>query len=30
MPDGYVQPYTVELVRNDGITEPFAQHRQGG
>jgi len=30
MPDGYVQPYTVELVRTDGSTEPFAQHGQGG
>jgi hypothetical protein len=30
MPDGYVQPYTVELVRADGSTEPFAQHGQGG
>lgn len=29
MPDGYVQPYTVELVRNDGSIEPFAQHGQG-
>jgi hypothetical protein len=26
MPDGRVQPYTVELVRDDGTTEPFAQH----
>lgn len=25
-PDGRVQPYTVELVRNDGSTEPFAHH----
>ncbi|HHA2395816.1 TPA: DUF411 domain-containing protein, partial [Stenotrophomonas maltophilia] len=23
-------PYTVELVRTDGSTEPFAQHGQGG
>ncbi|MGV6482797.1 DUF411 domain-containing protein [Stenotrophomonas indicatrix] len=30
MPDGYVQPYTVELVLADGSTQPFAQHRQGG
>lgn len=30
MPDGYVQPYTVELVRADGSTEPFAQHGQEG
>ncbi|MNB63662.1 hypothetical protein D3C81_686000 [compost metagenome] len=30
MPDGYVQPYTVELVLADGGTEPFAQHGQGG
>lgn len=30
MPDGYVQPYTVELVRTDGSTEPFAQHGKGG
>ncbi len=30
MPDGYVQPYTVELERTDGSTEPFAQHGQGG
>ncbi|MCO7469777.1 DUF411 domain-containing protein [Stenotrophomonas maltophilia] len=30
MPDGYVQPYTVELVLADGSTEPFAQHGQGG
>lgn len=28
MPDGHVQPYTVELVRTDGSTEPFAQHGQ--
>jgi hypothetical protein len=26
MPDGRVQPYTVELVRNNGMTEPFVQH----
>lgn len=30
MPDGYVQPYTVELVLADGSTQPFAQHGQGG
>ncbi|WP_414491790.1 DUF411 domain-containing protein [Stenotrophomonas maltophilia] len=30
MPDGYVQPYTVELVRADGSTAPYAQHGQGG
>ncbi|HEL3749478.1 TPA: DUF411 domain-containing protein [Stenotrophomonas maltophilia] len=30
MPDGYVQPYTVELVRGDGSTEPFAHHGHGG
>ncbi|HIE5097898.1 TPA: DUF411 domain-containing protein, partial [Stenotrophomonas maltophilia] len=29
MPDGYVQPYTVELVRNDGSSAPFAEHGQG-
>lgn len=26
MPDGAVQPYTVELVTPEGTTEPFAQH----
>jgi hypothetical protein len=26
MPDGRVQPYVVELVREDGTTEPFAHH----
>ena len=26
MPDGTTQPYTVELVRNDGTTTGFAQH----
>ncbi|WP_370562790.1 DUF411 domain-containing protein [Luteimonas sp. C3_2_a3] len=26
MPDGQTQPYTVELVTSDGITEAFAQH----
>lgn len=26
MPDGRSQPYTVELVRRDGTTEPFAHH----
>ncbi|QII29242.1 DUF411 domain-containing protein [Stenotrophomonas maltophilia] len=30
MPDGYVQPYTVELVLADGSTQPFAQHGQDG
>lgn len=30
MPDGYVQPYTVELVRNDGSSAPFAEHGKGG
>jgi hypothetical protein len=25
MPDGRVQPYTVELVLNDGTTEPYAR-----
>ena len=30
MPDGYVQPYTVELVRTDGSIEAFAEHGQGG
>lgn len=30
MPDGHVQPYTVELVLADGSTQPFAQHGQGG
>lgn len=29
LPDGYVQPYTVELVLDDGSTRPFAQHGQG-
>lgn len=28
MPDGRVQPYVVELVREDGGTEPFAHHGQ--
>lgn len=26
MPDGRTQPYTVELVANDGSTGPYAQH----
>ena len=26
VPDGRQQPYTVELVRHDGTTEPFSQH----
>ena len=26
VPEGQQQPYTVELVRRDGTTEPFAQH----
>lgn len=26
MPDGRTEPYTVELVRRDGATEPFAAH----
>lgn len=26
MPDGRTQPYTVELVANDGSTSPYAQH----
>ena len=26
MPDGRSQPFTVELVRRDGTTEPFANH----
>ena len=26
VPDGRQQPYTVELVRHDGSTEPFARH----
>jgi hypothetical protein len=26
VPEGEQQPYTVELVRRDGTTEPFAQH----
>ena len=26
MPDGRSQPYTVELARRDGTTEPFASH----
>lgn len=30
LPDGYVQPYTVELLRTDGSTEAFARHGQGG
>jgi len=30
MPDGHVQPYTVELVLADGSTQPFAQHGPGG
>ncbi|HDS1123380.1 TPA: DUF411 domain-containing protein [Stenotrophomonas maltophilia] len=30
MPDGYVQPYTVELVRTDGSIEAFAEHGQEG
>ena len=26
IPDGRTQPYTVELVANDGSTRPYAQH----
>lgn len=26
MPDGHQEPYTVEIVKRDGTTEPFAQH----
>ena len=26
VPDGRQQPYTVELARHDGTTEPFSQH----
>ncbi|WP_339830237.1 DUF411 domain-containing protein, partial [uncultured Arenimonas sp.] len=26
MPDGRVQPYTVELITPDGKAEPFARH----
>ena len=26
VPDGRVQPYTVELVAHDGSTSPFARH----
>ena len=26
VPEGQQQPYTVELVRRDGTTEPFSQH----
>lgn len=29
MPDGRVQPYTVELVHHDGTTTPFARHGAG-
>ena len=29
MPDGRTQPYTVELVREDGSTTAFARHQQG-
>lgn len=28
MPDGRTQPYTVELVRDDGSTSEFARHQQ--
>ena len=30
MPDGRTQPYTVELVRDDGSTSEFARHQQEG
>lgn len=30
LPDGRTQPYTVELVRNDGSTSEFARHQQEG
>ncbi len=30
MPDGRVQPYTVELVAQDGSTTPFAHHGGAG
>ena len=30
MPDGLTQPYTVELVRDDGSTSEFARHQQEG
>jgi len=26
LPDGRVQPYTVELVQRDGTTKPYAEH----
>ena len=26
MPDGRVQPYTVEIVKRDGTTAPYAEH----
>lgn len=29
-PDGTSQSYTVELVRRDGATSPFSQHRRAG
>ena len=29
VPDGRVQPYTVELVGRDGATSPYAQHGEG-
>jgi hypothetical protein len=28
LPDGSVQPYTVELVNRDGSTVAYAQHSQ--
>lgn len=30
MPDGRVEPYTVELIATDGSTRPFAQHGSAG
>lgn len=30
MPDGRVEPYTVELIATDGSTRPFAQHGRAG
>lgn len=30
MPDGRVEPYTVELIATDGSTRPFAQHGGAG
>jgi hypothetical protein len=30
MPDGRVEPYTVELIATDGGTRPFAQHGGAG